>query len=294
MTAVLPAFLVEAVCYLGAIFAETRAAFARIRPEISQAALLWMSALAPYLIFSLAAGTFHAHAFGVLVLITGVFSFWFVVLPRRLAYDIGFLVIAAVPSIVHVFQDIYQSPDKNIEGIEILGHIMWIRVGVIALLVFRNWDPGPFGFWPDWREWKVGLAWYAVIIVPLVAISAAVGGPRFQPIHTEWWRAVLTGIGTFFAFLWVVTLSEELFFRGVIERALLNAQKSRAVAVIVSSALFGCAHLWVHDFPNWKRAVVAGVLGIACGYAYAQAKSIRAPMVAHTLVVVTWRMLFRG
>jgi membrane protease YdiL (CAAX protease family) len=66
------------------------------------------------------------------------------------------------------------------------------------------------------------------------------------------------------------------------------------VAVIVSSALFGCAHLWVHDFPNWKRAVVAGVLGIACGYAYAQAKSIRAPMVTHTLVVVTWRMLFRG
>ncbi|HEX7360700.1 MAG TPA: CPBP family intramembrane glutamic endopeptidase, partial [Bryobacteraceae bacterium] len=110
----------------------------------------------------------------------------------------------------------------------------------------------------------------------------------------EWWRATLTGIGTLFAFLWVVTLAEELFFRGFIERALLNIQKSRMLAVVISSVVYGCAHLWFRHFPDWRQALVTGVLGIACGYAYAQTKSIRAPMVTHALVVVTWRMLFRG
>ncbi len=294
MTAVLPAFLLEAIFYLGAIFAETRAAFARLRPELVQGALLWMSALAPYAIFSLSAGTFHARAFSVLILITGVFSFWFVLLPRRLAYDIGFLVIAAAPLVTEAFHSIYLSPDKNLEGIAILGQLMWIRVGVIALLLFRNWDPGPFGFWPDWREWKIGIAWYAASIVPLAAISVAIGQSHFKPIDTEWWRATLIGIGTFFAFLWVVTLGGELFFRGFIERALLNIQKSRLLAVVISSVVFGCAHLWFRHFPDWREALVAGVLGIACGYAYAQAKSIRAPMVTHAFVVVTWRILFRG
>ncbi|MGH9584082.1 MAG: CPBP family glutamic-type intramembrane protease [Bryobacteraceae bacterium] len=294
MAAVLPAFLVEAIFYLGAVFAETRAAFARIRPEIAQAALLWMSALAPYAIFSLTAGTFQPRAFYLLILLTGVLSFWFVVLPRRLAYDIGFLVIAAAPFIMRVFQRIYQSPDAHIRGIDILGHLMWIRLGIAALLIFRGWNPGPFGFWPNLREWRVGIAWFAAIILPLAAISVAIGGVRFEPIHTVWWRAALTGIGTFFGILWVVALAEELFFRGVIERALLNVQKSRLAAVVIASILFGCAHLWFRYFPDWRRALVAGVLGLACGYAYAQTGSVRASMVTHACVVVTWRMLFRG
>lgn len=294
MSAVLPAFLLEAIFYLAAIFGETRKAFAYIRPEIAQPAMLWVSALAPYAIFSVASGTFQPNAFYLLILITGVFSFWFVLLPRRIAYDIGFLVIAAAPLVTHAFRRVYLAPDETLRGIDILGHLMWIRVGIVALLVFRNWNPGPFGFWPAWREWRLGLVWYAIIIVPLAAIAAAIGGPRFQPIHTEWWRATLTGIGTFFGILWVVALAEELFFRGIIQRALLDFQKSRLAAVVIASVAFGCAHLWVHYFPDWKRAIIAGVLGVACGYAYARAGSIRAPMVTHACVVVTWRMLFRG
>lgn len=294
MTAVLPAFLLEAIFYVGAVFTETREAFARIRPEIAQAALLWISALAPYAIFSTGCGTFQPHAFYLLMLITGVFSFWFVLLPRRSAYDVGFLVIAAAPFVLHTFRRIYLPPDKLLRGIDILGHLMWIHVGVIALLAFRDWKPGLFGFWPGWREWKVGLAWYGVIIVPLAAIAVAIGEFRFDPIHTAWWRATLTGIGTFFGILWVVALAEELFFRGVIERALLNIQKSRMAAVVIASLFYGCAHLWFRYFPDWRRALVAGVLGIACGYAYARTGSVRAPMVTHACAVVTWRMLFRG
>jgi membrane protease YdiL (CAAX protease family) len=292
MAAAFPAFCVEAIFYLGAVFAETRAAFARIRPEIAQAGLLWTSALVPYAIFSLSAGTFQPRAFYVLILLTGVLSFWFVVLPRRLAYDAGFLVIAAAPFIARVFQRIYASPDEQLR-VDILGHLMWIRLGIAALLIFRNWNPGSFGFWPRLRDWRVGILYYLAIVVPLGVIAVAIGDLRFAPIHTVWWRAALTGIGTFFGILWVVALAEELFFRGVIERALLNVFKSPLLAVLIASILYGCAHLWVYQFPDWRRALVAGVLGLACGYAYAQTGSVRAPMVTHACAVVTWRMLFR-
>ena len=31
-------------------------------------------------------------------------SFWYVVLPHRIAYDVGFLVIAAAPLVLQVFR----------------------------------------------------------------------------------------------------------------------------------------------------------------------------------------------
>jgi membrane protease YdiL (CAAX protease family) len=64
------------------------------------------------------------------------------------------------------------------------------------------------------------------------------------------------------------------------------------LAVIVSTVVYGCAHLWYHDFPNWRFALIAAVVGCFYGAAYLRRGSIRAPMVAHALVVVTWRMLF--
>jgi membrane protease YdiL (CAAX protease family) len=291
MAAALPAFVLEAAFYLGSVFEQTRVAFLCIRPWIAQAALLWASALAPYLAMAMRDGTFHLHAFYLLVLLTGVFSWWFVILPRRPAYDAGFLVIAAAPLVAHVFQTIYQSPDGHTR-VDVLGHLMWIRLGVIALLGFRGWDPGPFGFWPRMREWRAGLVYFAAIVVPLAAIAVALG-ERFAPERYVWWRAALLGVGTFFGILWVVALAEELFFRGVIERALLGVRPSPGAAIVISSIVFGCAHLWFRRFPDWRQAVLAAVLGVGCGVAYARTGSVRAPMVTHACAVVTWRMLFR-
>jgi uncharacterized protein len=51
-------------------------------------------------------------------------------------------------------------------------------------------------------------------------------------------------------------------------------------------------HLWFRTFPNWRWAVLAGVLGWFCGRARNQAHSIRAGMVTHALAVATWRGFF--
>jgi uncharacterized protein len=170
---------------------------------------------------------------------------------------------------------------------------MWIRLGIAALLIMREWDPGAFGFWPRAREWRIGILYYLAGIIPLVLLGLGLHDVRFEPLAGEWWRIASIAIGTFFGILWVVALSEELFFRGVIERALLNVTRSPVMAVVVSAVLFGSAHLWVHAFPNWRRAAVGTLLGLVCGAAYAQTGSVRAPMVTHAFVVVTWKVFFK-
>ena len=291
MTAALPAFLMEAVFYLGSVFEESRSWLSRIRVPRLQGAILWVSALLPYCIFSLAAGTFQRNAFYLLALLTGVFAFWYVLLPRRAAYDAGFLVIAAAPVVLRVFPRIYQSP--NDVRVDVLGHLMWIRLGIAALLILREWRPGPFGFWPERHEWRSGVLWYLIFVTPIVLLALATHDVHFQPLDGPWWRIAGMGIGTFFGVLWVVALSEELFFRGVIERALLNSSGSAALGIGVSALLFGSVHLGFRHFPDWRRALTATLLGVAVGIAYARTGSVRAPMVTHAFVVATWRVFFR-
>jgi membrane protease YdiL (CAAX protease family) len=290
--ALLPALAVETACYLASVFAQTRNWIALFRPARAQAALLCLSAVLPYLIFSLSAGTFHRNAFYLLVGLTAVFSFWHAVLPRRPAYDFGFLVIAAAPFINRVFSRIYLSPDAHVRA-DILGHLMWIRVGIVALLVLREWEPGAFSLWPKAREWRSGAIYYGAALIPVVALALAVHDVRWAPLSGAWWKVGGTAAGTFFGFLFVTALAEELFFRGVIARALLDNLPSQALAVLLSAAVYGAAHLWFRGFPDWRRAVVAALLGVFCGFAYARTQSVRVSMVTHTLVVATWRLFFK-
>lgn len=291
LTAALPAFLLEAVFYLASMFEETRAWFGSIDSRRAQAALLWISAVFPYIVFSFAAATFQRNAFYLLALLAGVLAFWYAQVPRRIAYDVGFLVLAAAPIVLRTFTRIYQSPDPHLR-IDILGHLMWIRLGIMVLLVMREWDPGPFTLWPRPREWRIGLLWYAAVLLPSALLAIVLHDVRFEPLHEPWWSMLLIGAGTFLGILWVVALAEELLFRGVVERALLDTWESPVLAVAVSAVVFGLAHLWFREFPDWRRAAVATVLGIACGIAYLQSGSVRAPMVTHALVVATLRVFF--
>jgi membrane protease YdiL (CAAX protease family) len=292
MTAALPAFLAETVFYLGSVFEATRFWFSRVASGRTKATLLWVSALIPYCLFSLPAGTFVGNAFELLALLTGVLAFWYVLLPRRVVYDAGFLVIAAAPVVSRVFARVYRSPDDHLR-VDILGHLMWIRLGIAALLILREWNPGAFGFWPKLREWRLGGLYYLALLLPIIALGILLHDVRFEPQHGPWWRIAGIGIGTLFGALWVIALSEELLFRGVIERGLLKVWNSPAAAVALSALLFGTVHLWFHEFPDWRRALVATLLGVACGIGYWQSGSVRVPMVTHAFVVATWRVFFK-
>jgi membrane protease YdiL (CAAX protease family) len=92
--------------------------------------------------------------------------------------------------------------------------------------------------------------------------------------------------------LWVVALSEEFFFRGVLQRQLSRLLANETAAVLIASVLFGLAHLPFRQFPNWRFALVAATAGFFYGRAFSRAGNIRAAMVTHALVNTTTRMLF--
>lgn len=290
-----PAFALELAFFLAATLESTRARFAGWATPMVQALALWISGLIPYLLFSTFTRTFRVQNFLILLCLTAGLSFWNVVLPRSLVADLGFLALAAAPMVARLLPRIYASPDPHLRVDFLgpaLGHAMWFRIGIIALLVLREWDAGPFSLWPRLREWRIGAICYLLAVGPLSALALAIHAVRFSPLQRDPLVLAFTAVGTFFGILWGVALGEDLFFQGVVTRAIVGTWNSWVVAISVSAILFGAVHLWVHGFPNWRWASVVTVLGVPCGIAYAKSGSVRAPMVTHAFVVTTWRLLF--
>lgn len=298
MAVLLPASLLEAACYLAAGFPMARAAFARAVPGASrQALLLAVSGLAPFLL--LRAGSAAPLPLGAVALLAGLLgavAFWYAVLPRRPAFDAGFLVIVAAPMVSHFFPRLYPAGDPALH-IDIVGRLMWIRVTLLAFFVIRGWEgASPPGFWPSPREWRTGALWFVPCAVVLGVAAPLVHFAGFALLPGPWYRVAATAIGTFFGILWVVAFFEEAFCRGVLLPALLRAGFPTALAVVVSSLLFGTVHLWApahgQGFPNWPYFAVAAIAGAFYAMAYLRAGSTRASMVTHALTVTCWRLLF--
>jgi membrane protease YdiL (CAAX protease family) len=284
-TPLLAAFLVEYSFYLIPGFEPVRE---RLRTSLSkwQLALgMSITAVAPYLIFSIPARQFRWLACAELVTIIVVVSFWYVVLrPSRVA-DILFLAIAAAIELIHPFKSIYNSPVK---GVDILGHLMLIRTGALAALELRRVHGARFGFIPDQKEWIAGIQYFFYFLPIGFPLAILLGAVRINFTGFLFWKT----LAIFFGALWVVALSEEFFFRGLLQQWLEDWTGRAQTAVIAASLIYGAAHLTFRGFPNWKIATVDAVLGWFCGMAYQRTGSIRSSMVTHALVVTLWRTLF--
>jgi membrane protease YdiL (CAAX protease family) len=169
---------------------------------------------------------------------------------------------------------------------------MWIRLGVMAVLSLRKIENIRFGFLPKRDEWIVGLEQF-LYFLPVGALAVfLLHFARFQPVTIVWWKMLLFAPAMFFGVLWVLALAEEFFFRGMLQQLLARGFHSDVAGLILTSILFGAAHLPYRKFPNWRFAVLAGITGIFYGIAFLKSRSVRASMVTHALVVTTWRSLF--
>ena len=291
--AVLPAFLVEFAFYLAPGFAATRQAFERLGSKPVRAAALSVSAVIPYVILSFATGTFEIGSFLLLLAVAVVASFWYAVLPRVIAADLLFLGLMAAVYLSKLFDQAYVRPAPHV-ALGILGKLMWIRVGLMAVLWLRSLENSGFGFLPSSKDWRVGAQTYLLFLPVGVLAGYLLGFARFQTPALEWWKTLLLAAGSFFAFLWVVALAEEFFFRAFLQSLLARSVRSEMTGLLLASAIFGLAHLAFRAFPNWRMAILGGIAGVFYGWAFLRAKSVRASMVTHALVVTTWRVFFTG
>lgn len=289
--AVTPAFLAEFAFYLMPGFEEVRAAFDRLGPRGLRALLLSITAILPYAIEAPLTGTFTWHFFSALFAVSIVASFWYVGMGPSLLYDLAFLAFMGVVYLSKSFDRGYGHPAPHV-ALGILGQLMWIRLGLMSVLSIRRMPDIRFGFIPSAREWRVGLQFYVFFLPVAVALSYLLHFVRFHPQPLVWWKFVPLLIATFFAFLWVVALAEEFFFRGFLQALLAKQFLSDTVGLVIASVLFGAVHLWFRSFPNWRFAIVGGAAGVFYGLAFLKTRSVRASMVAHALVVTTWRMFF--
>ncbi len=281
---VLAAFLVTYPFYLVPAFPGLRDRLAGV-PLIGY---LTACSVLPYLLCCCGAVRFQWEGLARLIALALTFSLWYVVLPAKPLVDVGFLAFIAAVLLGKYLNTIYIPLYPPFKDIIVLGHIALIEIVVMVLMTVRRVKDAGYGFLPNWAEWRIGalhFIYFVPIGLPLALVLRAV---RFAPPAPVWKIA-----GTFFGFLWVVALSEEFFFRGVLQQWMEEWTRNRTAALAITSCLFGLVHLGFGGrFPNWPWVAVVGVLGWFCGHARNQAGSIRAGMVTHALVVTTWRAFF--
>jgi len=287
--AVLPAFLLEATFYYALASERLRGRLEKF-PKAGMAVGLTLAAVAPYAASYLALGGFSWRAFWTIAALAATASFWFVFLPPRPAVDLFFLIFIAAVWISRVLHPFY--PHFLRIPLEALLQLMWFRTGLFAMVSIRRVQSIGFGFWPRKREWLVGSIWFAIFLPLAAALGWWLGFFGRPRIPAGWERASLLAIGTFFGALWVLSLGEEFFFRGLLQQWMVRWMKSEWAGWIAASILFGAAHLWFRVFPNWRIAALATLLGLCCGAAFRATRSIRASMVTHALAVTAWRVFF--
>ncbi len=284
----LPAYLLELAFYASLGSERIRARLERI-PAPLFASILTVAAVLPYCLATLAFGTFKWQSLGYLAALAASVSFWFIFLPKKPFADMMLLVFMAAIWLAKLFPLWYLCPYPKLY-LPVLGQLMWFRTGLFSMLSIRRVQGVGFGFWPKPREWKIGLAHFLVFL-PLAAILAKLIGftsPRTPPLG--WEKTSLLAVGTFFGILWVVALAEEFFFRGLLQQWLTSWTRSDWMGLIAASLIFGAVHVFYRTFPNWRLASLAALAGICYGLAFRRARSIRASMVTHALVVTTWKI----
>jgi uncharacterized protein len=288
---VVAAFLWEASFYLVPGFAGIREAIERRwRPPVVAVGLV-ASAVAPYLAYTLPTGTFQWGAVVLLASVAAAACFWFLLLPQNGFSDAGFILLMAAVKLLGLFAFIYPSVAPKVP-LEILGFLMWIRLGVMAVLMFRGAEGIGFGFIPTGSEWLIGVREFLLFLPIGLPLALATGLVRYRPMPLEWWQWAGVAAGTFWGMLWVVALAEEFLFRGLLQQRLSHWLGSSSAGCIIAAVAFGLVHLPSGQFPNWRFALMAGIAGLFYGRAYAKSGGIRAAMVAHALMNTCTQMFF--
>lgn len=291
VAALLPALLLELGLYLATGFQAARRQFELLGSRSVRAGLLTAGAVIPHALASTALHAFSFPSLLLLVVLAGIACFWYAGLKRGPAADFAFLVFMAAVYLSRVFHWIYPHVTPRI-SLDFMGHLMWVRVGIMAILSIRGFENIKFGFMPSRAEWRVGAQLYAFCL-PVAGLA----GWAFNSLHLHlppvaWWKYAAIIVGTFAGMLWVVAVGEEFFFRGFLQQLLSRGLGSEAAGLAIASALFGLAHLKYRFFPNWPMVVMAAILGLFCGLAFVRARSIRAAMVTHALMATTFRLFF--
>ncbi len=194
------------------------------------------------------------------------------------------LAIAAlwIPIDYRLVQDAWPLPSGA--GAHALHTVLAVDLVLILFVAYRGLEGVGWSF----RLGPGGARAILLNFVMLVAIGVPIG------LWTGFlaWNPRATSLPAlvfqFVTILLVTGLPEELLFRGIIQNGLRQTLLNRRAALLLTSVLFGVAHLNNGPFPDWRYAVLATIAGIFYGRAYDRTGGLMAPACVHALVDTTW------
>ncbi len=242
--------------------------------------------LAPYLAYASGVGDFRWTAFVKLLLFVAAPFFLYELLPVRSPdrmhwQDLLALIWLALPIFSGQIRGVWNVP----VNLDFMARLLLVAVGAWSFLLWRGLESSgyEFSFSPAviWDA-AVHFTQFAGIAIPLGFAMRFIGwNPRWRGL----W-AFSFDLATIFVF---IAVSEELYFRGILQNLLEKTWHSRLGAQAAASVLFGLSHIRHAPFPNWRYVVLASVAGWFYGSAYRRHRSLMASATMHALVDTLWR-----
>ena len=173
-------------------------------------------------------------------------------------------------------------------GLEALGKILLVDVGLYGFLGIRQLSGTGFDFRLKWSDWTSGLrelAWFAPVVLVLGLALGFIHPHRNLPALGT---AALRWVQIFF----FVAVPEELFFRAWVQN-LLERRLGRSTALVIASVLFGLSHFNKRSAHfNWSYVLLATIAGIFYGRAWRDRRRVPASTITHTSVDWIWSWWF--
>ncbi|HRC93176.1 MAG: CPBP family intramembrane metalloprotease [Bacteroidales bacterium] len=176
---------------------------------------------------------------------------------------------------------------KFLQIVQTIG--MFVVPGFTAAWLFSSHPFGYLGFKPSTVQNFITVAVMMVISIPAINLLASIN----ELIPLSGWMVemernaeILTeaflktdSVGTFLLNLLMIAIlpavGEEVIFRGILQKHLVSATRSRWLGILITAALFSAFHLQFRGFiPRFA-------LGVIFGYLYEWSRSLWLPMLAH-------------
>lgn len=167
-----------------------------------------------------------------------------------------------------------------------------ILLALVLFLCFRGWRGLKYHAPESGRDFLYAAAGFALSAPVLILVGRWIGfiPPFHVPPHLEPARLL-----THFLVILVATgLPEEILFRSLIQNGLMQRYGTNTTMLLVSSFIFGCAHLNNHAEAglNWRYMILATIAGMAYGRVFQKSSSVWGSALLHALVDWTKHIFF--
>jgi len=245
--------------------------------------------LVPYAIYALGTGAFTSYAaLKLTVFVLGpalLLGFSRHPGPSLTWSDALAILALWLPLDFRLFRDVWSWPEGG--AAYTLNVVLAVDLALLLFVAFRRLDGVGYRFRIERTDLSAYLVNLAICLAFVVPLGLATGFVRFNPDS-----GAASFAFSFLAILLTIAVPEELLFRGLIQNFLQKTWNHSGRALVVTSVVFGLAHVNNGPQPDWRYVLLATIAGFFYGRSYLQSGRLMAPALVHASIDAIWRGFF--